>query len=308
MRQVVYEKDAILPRANDTIYLWLKNSVLHIQDNGGFQSRHLATIQQILDADKLYGLNDFGPVIISSQDFPKKHFKNVKREIIQLPDFPVLRYCHDDLKELEKIVPDFVFHSWPESGIFSFQETIGVLKSQLPDLPATKKCGWIGTVGNHENRTAAFELGKQYPSFFDIISMTWKKPSFLQKIKHGFKAGLMSQPSVYLSVLDQVSKWKYLLDLEGVGYSGRLKLFLFSSRVVFIQDRPYKEWFHHDLEPYKHYIPVKRDCSDLLEQYHWIEERPEKYKEIVFNANAFANRYLSYDAVLKRWETVLSQF
>ena len=35
------------------------------------------------------------------------------------------------------------------------------------------------------------------------------------------------------------------------------------------QDSEYYEHFYHQLEPYKHYIPMQRDLSDIVEQVQW---------------------------------------
>jgi hypothetical protein len=36
--------------------------------------------------------------------------------------------------------------------------------------------------------------------------------------------------------------------------------------------------------PYKHYIPLKPDLSDILEKFYWMEANQEVCREIVKNA------------------------
>ena len=85
-----------------------------------------------------------------------------------------------------------------------------------------------------------------------------------------------------------VSKFKIVLDIGGIGYSGRLKYLLFSGRPLIFVDRPYVEYFHDDLIPYKHYIPVKRDLSDLVDKTKWILENYDEALMIAKNARDFA--------------------
>ena len=51
-----------------------------------------------------------------------------------------------------------------------------------------------------------------------------------------------------------------LLDIEGVGYSARLKFLLHMNRTLFIQEgRPFWTWAERGLIPWIHYIPVSRN-------------------------------------------------
>ena len=45
--------------------------------------------------------------------------------------------------------------------------------------------------------------------------------------------------------------------------------------VILKQDSPYYEHFYKDLKPYEHYIPVKRDLSDLEEKIIWARENDD---------------------------------
>ena len=51
---------------------------------------------------------------------------------------------------------------------------------------------------------------------------------------------------------DQVATYRYMIDVEGAGYSGRFKMLLHTKRVVLLQDRPWREWFFDDIEPFRH--------------------------------------------------------
>ena len=97
-----------------------------------------------------------------------------------------------------------------------------------------------------------------------------------------------------------MTKYKYLLDIGGNGYSGRLKYLLYSKRPILLIDRNYVEYFHDDLKPYEHYIPVEMDLSDLLDQVEWMKQNPDKCKEIAQNAYNFAIENFTKEKLIDR--------
>ena len=103
----------------------------------------------------------------------------------------------------------------------------------------------------------------------------------------------------YMS-LPELLKFKYLIDIGGNGWSGRLKYLLFSKRPLLIVDRNYIEYFYNDLIPYTHYIPVKMDLSDLLEKVEWMKTNYEECLNIANNAYNFALSNFTNDKLMKR--------
>ena len=118
----------------------------------------------------------------------------------------------------------------------------------------------------------------------------------------------VNNPELGFVPMTEFTKYKYLLDIRGYGWSDRLKILLQLSRPIFMVDRPYKEWYTDKLVPWEHYIPVKEDMSDLIEKYHYMEEHPEKYDEIVDNMSVFAEKYLFPEAVLKYVRAVILKY
>lgn len=90
-------------------------------------------------------------------------------------------------------------------------------------------------------------------------------------------------------------KYRYLIDVEGgpsldapTGYSLRVKFLLHSGRLLFIVDRPLWSWAEARLEPWVHYVPVKRDLSDLSEKVHWADTHPDEVSDIITRMTAIA--------------------
>lgn len=61
-------------------------------------------------------------------------------------------------------------------------------------------------------------------------------------------------------------QYKYQISIDGTVAAYRLPYLLGGSSVVLKQDSPYYEFFYHELKPNVHYIPFKRDLSDLVEK------------------------------------------
>ena len=103
-------------------------------------------------------------------------------------------------------------------------------------------------------------------------------------------------------------KYKYLIDIQGNGYSGRLKYLLHSGRLIFMQDRKWKAYYHFKLKPYVHFVPIKEDFSDMYEQLEWAENNPGKIAEIIQHATDFALTELKYENVILELRTKLYSF
>jgi hypothetical protein len=99
------------------------------------------------------------------------------------------------------------------------------------------------------------------------------------------KEGLMKPP---VSKLEHL-RYKYLAILDGhmctyPGYQWRL----LSDCACFKQQSDQIQWFYSALLPYRHYIPVANDMSDLVEKVAWAEAHPEEVQRMVHEARRFA--------------------
>ncbi|KAK8869838.1 hypothetical protein IAR55_000406 [Kwoniella newhampshirensis] len=82
-----------------------------------------------------------------------------------------------------------------------------------------------------------------------------------------------------IKFLDRVSKedslkYKYVLDVDGNGWSSRFRRLLSSNNVV-LKSTLYPEWFHEMLIPWYHYVPVKLDYSDIFDIMAFFDGSPD---------------------------------
>jgi len=58
-------------------------------------------------------------------------------------------------------------------------------------------------------------------------------------------------------------EYKVVMDLEGFAWSVRFKNLLYSNMVTFRHTPIFREFWQDWVQPWKHYIPVKLDFSDV---------------------------------------------
>lgn len=184
----------------------------------------------------------------------------------------------------DSVIPDFIYDHWKSTGLDDYEQTAENFH-RMPS-PKTAMIGWRGA-DTHPTRKKLVELhdGKQ----FDFEFVHWDRTNEQQLTATNF-----------LSLEDQVLRWRYLLDVRGNGYSGRLKLLLHAPRVVFVQERCYKDDTWEHLVPWRHYVPVSEDFSDLADHLERLKSDPALERLILDSAAHFARAYLTRTAAYQR--------
>ena len=96
----------------------------------------------------------------------------------------------------------------------------------------------------------------------------------------------------------QQAEYKYIINVDGHVSAFRLSFELSFGSVILIPDSEYQLWFRHMLKPFEHYVPLKRDLSDVYEKIRWCKANDSKCKKIAENAGAFYKKYLSREGIL----------
>lgn len=197
--------------------------------------------------------------------------------------------------------PDFVFGGWPEAGISDFTLSCEGLAAAGDAPSKTSLLGWYGNAGVHISRQRFVQLASSMPDRIEAVDVgNWHgRGDRLDQVGRNSSGNVMTMP-------EQVSRFRYLIDIEGAGYSGRLKMFLHSGRPVLVQDRPWREWFWPRLIPWKHYIPVRNDFSDLVEVLDRLDREPDRAKEIGLEGQRFARENLTVHGAAEHWRKLLT--
>jgi len=248
-----------------------RNGVLGFRGLKGWQSRKPSTAASILVADSMYEWPDFPEMRISMEDYEDDNDE----------------YTFSKRHSTRRTVPDFIFDAWPESRILDYDVVVSAMQDN-GSAPATyHRVGWIGNTSTHPSRVEllAFHDG----DVFDLFDLNW------------------DTPTDYISLPDLTKRYSVLLDIEGHGYSGRLKLLFWSQRPVLMVERPHQEFFFEHLKPWVHYVPVKSDLSDLKEKAKWCLTNYDEAQGIAQNALDFARTHLTRDACYARWDALIRE-
>lgn len=106
--------------------------------------------------------------------------------------------------------------------------------------------------------------------------------------------------------IGEISKYKYIISIEGNIAQFRLTLELSFNSVVLLVRSEYYLWYQPLLKPWVHYVPIKADLSDLMDKIHWCRTHDSKCKIIAANARKFYHTYINEDSVFDYMERLLS--
>lgn len=175
-------------------------------------------------------------------------------------------YCKKETSSNLILIPDFSYINWREAGVGNYNEILEKMLELSKKPPKYDKLIWAGSLKHHASREKLYEL-----SFQDERLEIWPT----------------DRVNKYITLEEQVD-YKYLLDIQGVSWTTRRKIQLFSGRPIFIVESPWIEYWTADFKPFVHYIPVKEDCSNLIEMLNWADNNYEEALKIAENAQQYA--------------------
>lgn len=108
----------------------------------------------------------------------------------------------------------------------------------------------------------------------------------------------------YIDMNDQTNH-KYIIHLDGHVSAYRLsKELSFGCVILKVESLyDYQLWFSSLLKPWIHYIPVKKDMSDLADIITWCKKNDSKCKSIAENAKLFYQKYIQKDYIYDYLQT-----
>ncbi len=209
--------------------------------------------------------NGFAAILFHSDEMDDIYWK-------QKPPLPVITYS---LPKHLKNSTDFILIPNPYDmwGI-SKEQVSAAAYARIPFNERINKIIWRGGLhGNSERKgePQRIELLRLAKSAKSAKNHDWLDAyeSGSGNHRHG------------LEIKDQL-KYKYHIDIGGVSGTTRsaLRWKLASGSLVFKVDSDNMDWWHDELKPGVHYIPVKKDLSDLHSQWRWAEDHPELAEKI----------------------------
>lgn len=204
-------------------------------------------------------------------------------------------YAKFDWQTDVTMIPDFFFDGWPSVGFPNWEQLTKLMLEKSSTPPLYREALWSGALDMNTIRNKYYEISQKDKRFI-CVPVMWKRHEWkaFQEIPNDRKITLLDFP-----------KYKYLVDLPCGGYSGRFKALLFSGRPIFKSEDGYLEYFYEDLKPFQHYIPIKKDLSDLSEMMDWAETHPEECERIAKNAQSYAIENLTTEKAIQYLEKLI---
>lgn len=215
-----------------------------------------------------------------------------------------------------KMYADIPFPTYEDWARATYQKTGNVFPNACREYPDIKLTPWskkinravfrgattgAGVTEETNQRLKAFEIGLKNKDVLDIGVTKWnlrprkfEDSQYLQTIERGKG----NYPRANKLDLQDQSRYKYILTLEGHVAAYRLSYELSSGSVILLASSQWQIWYSHLLIPYQHYVPVKEDLSDLLSQIEWCKTNDEKCSNIAKNARLFYDKYLGIKGIL----------
>lgn len=237
-------------------------------------------------------------------------------EHVKLPDVDFIVSLEDGFEGNPDLGPCFVFAKKEHVDSLILVPDIkalagyGKLREMIPN--ANKKISWNqklpktfwrgSTTGGYSTLTTWDRLARA-----KLVLLSLSHPEEIDarfnsvvqcdpEIPHLMKSKGMISASV--SRPDHL-KYKYLVDVDGNSCSyERYFWLLLSNSLVIKQVTPNVQWYYGGLEPYKHYLPVKEDLSDLMEKMDWARQHDEESRLMAERATEFVEENLSPEDTL----------
>ncbi|XP_072120419.1 protein O-glucosyltransferase 3 [Mobula birostris] len=103
-------------------------------------------------------------------------------------------------------------------------------------------------------------------------------------------------------------KYKYQVNVDGTVAAYRFPYLMLGDSLVLKQDSKYYEHFYKSLKPWIHYIPVRRDLSDLIEKIKWVKDNDAEAQKIARSGQVLARDLLQPSSLYCYYYKVLQEY
>ncbi|CAF2045654.1 unnamed protein product [Rotaria magnacalcarata] len=169
------------------------------------------------------------------------------------------------------------------------------------DIPWSKKNpkGFFRGRDSCRERLDLVRLSKKHP---DLIDANLTRMFFFRDQISEFEPFSEQVP------MNKFFDYKYQISPDGTVASYRFPYLLAGDGLIFKQASSFYEHFYRDLVPNQHYIPIKKDLSDLIEKLQWAKEHDDEAQKIVKRSQRFTRRNLLPNHILCYHVNVLQEY
>ena len=149
-------------------------------------------------------------------------------------------------------------------------------------------CTWRGDLNNGSIQ-----------NFMDPKGKTLNPRHTFQKLYEEKRLPKVEFENKTTPIKDQI-QYKMILDIDGWSATWSAMVWkMYSGSVLLKVNSKWKQWFHHRLEPWVHYVPVANDFSDLNDKIEWCLHNETECIRITENAKRFVVEHLNWEQVKK---------
>ncbi|XP_002135782.3 protein O-glucosyltransferase 2-like [Drosophila pseudoobscura] len=216
--------------------------------------------------------------------------------------YPIFSWCgSDDSYDITLPTYDITESTLENMG----RVMLDMLSVQQTDIPWDNKeeIGFFRGRDSRRERLKLIDLARKFP---DLINASITNFFFFRNEEQKYG------PRVPHISFMEFFRYKYQLNIDGAVAAYRLPYLLAGGSLVFKQESPYYEHFYSKLLPYKHYVPIKRDLSDIIEKIRWAKDNDIRAKEIALTARKFVEEnllpqhiYCYHMTLFKEWSNRL---
>jgi len=94
-------------------------------------------------------------------------------------------------------------------------------------------------------------------------------------------------------------EFRYILNLDGFASAWRIVKEMYYNSILIIPESPFNDIIRDILKPWKHYIPVKGDLSNLENTIKWCNDNLDKMNIILGNIRRIRDRIITSDNMFK---------
>ena len=136
-------------------------------------------------------------------------------------------------EEGDRLFPDFVYGGWWHIGLHEYDGFAWAMTARAAAPPEHPQLFWTGNVEMSPSRAALVAMSQAHPGRIDARGMRWEHARGNVTEATGERAATDGWVS-----LQRHAEWRYLIDVEGMGWSGRLKLLPHTGRALIVRRSP----------------------------------------------------------------------
>lgn len=140
-----------------------------------------------------------------------------------------------------------------------------------------------------QKRLDLVRLSRQYPD--DLDANLTRMFFFREQLKD-------FEPLSEYVPMPNFLKYKYQISLDGTVAAYRLPYLLTGDALILKQESQFFEHFYSNLIPQKHFLPIQRNLSDLIEKIHWAKRNDDEVQNMIKRTQRFAERNLLPNHIL----------